>query len=112
MDIEGVIRRGDRLMPDTRMDAGINHSIGVAPKPRLFDEARRRLRLKHYSLRTEQALLDPPVYPYIESGRGRRTQPIGSVTSSDRPLRVAGRHCKSRETDHCHRRTDRRCPVR
>lgn len=44
-------------MPDTQINAGINNSIGVVPRPRLFDEVRRRLRLKHYSLRTEQAYL-------------------------------------------------------
>jgi hypothetical protein len=44
-------------MPDTQIAAGINNAIGVAPRPRLFDEVRRRLRLKHYSLRTEQAYL-------------------------------------------------------
>lgn len=34
-------------------NAGINRMVGGAPAPRLLDEVRRVLRLKHYSLRTE-----------------------------------------------------------
>lgn len=34
---------------------GVNAVAGAARQPRLLDEVRRRLRLKHYSLRTEQA---------------------------------------------------------
>ena len=44
-------------MPDAWSSAAINSPEVAPPKPRLFDEVRRRLRLKHYSLRTEQAYL-------------------------------------------------------
>lgn len=44
-------------MPDARIPAVISNPIAVAPKPKLFDEVRRKLRLKRYSLRTEQAYL-------------------------------------------------------
>lgn len=44
-------------MPDAQIPAVISNPIAVAPKPKLFDEVRRRLRLKRYSLRTEQAYL-------------------------------------------------------
>lgn len=43
-------------MPGVENSAAINQS-DPAQRPRLFDEVRRRLRLKHYSLRTEQAYL-------------------------------------------------------
>ena len=33
---------------------GISAAAPAAPAPRLMDEIRRRLRLKHYSLRTEK----------------------------------------------------------
>ncbi len=36
---------------------GITPEGGDAPRPRLFEEVRRRLRVKHYSLRTERAYL-------------------------------------------------------
>lgn len=35
--------------------AGVTGSSESSPAPRLMDEVRRRIRLKHYSLRTEQA---------------------------------------------------------
>lgn len=44
-------------MPEVQDPAAISNSRVVAPRPKLFDEVRRRLRLKHYSLRTEQAYL-------------------------------------------------------
>ena len=44
-------------MPEVRNPTAINNSAAVVPKPKLFDEVRRKLRLKHYSLRTEQAYL-------------------------------------------------------
>ena len=42
-------------MSYTRESKGVKNSSGCKPEPRLIDEVRRRLRLKHYSLRTEQA---------------------------------------------------------
>jgi integron integrase len=36
---------------------GVNGAPNARPPPRLFDEVRRQLRLKHYSLRTEQAYI-------------------------------------------------------
>jgi integron integrase len=39
----------------THESEGVNKSSMLQPVPRLIDEVRRRLRLKHYSLRTEQA---------------------------------------------------------
>lgn len=44
-------------MPEAQNPAAINNSAAVVPKPKLFDEVRPRLRLKHYGLRTEQACL-------------------------------------------------------
>lgn len=44
-------------MPEVQNPAAINNSAVAAPKLKLFDEVRRRLRLKHYSLRREQAYL-------------------------------------------------------
>ena len=42
----------------TAEDAAVISNLGFAsPRRRLFDEVRRRLRVKHYSLRTEQAYL-------------------------------------------------------
>lgn len=43
-------------MPGVENSAAINQPDS-AQRPRLFDEVGRRLRLKHYSLRTEQAYL-------------------------------------------------------
>ena len=40
-------------MPYTSGNAGINRMVGGRPAPRLLDEVRRVLRLKHYSMRTE-----------------------------------------------------------
>ncbi len=42
-------------MSYTRESEGVKKSSAQVPVPRLIDEVRRRLRLKHYSLRTEQA---------------------------------------------------------
>lgn len=42
-------------MVDIPRDAEINPDRGEARKPRLLEQVRRRLRAKHYSLRTEQA---------------------------------------------------------
>ncbi|EQD55836.1 hypothetical protein B2A_05498, partial [mine drainage metagenome] len=36
---------------------GVSVATEGVPAPRLLDEVRRRLRLKHYSLRTEQAYI-------------------------------------------------------
>lgn len=44
-------------MPEVQDPAAISNSRVAAIRPKLFDEVRRRLRLKHYSLRTEQAYL-------------------------------------------------------
>lgn len=38
-------------------NGGINRTVGGRPAPRLFEEVRRVLRLKHYSLRTEEVYL-------------------------------------------------------
>lgn len=45
-------------MPTVGSDTVISHHGHAPPRPRLLEEVRRGLRLKHYSLRTEQA------YPY------------------------------------------------
>ena len=45
-------------MPTFDSDTAISHHGSVPPRPPLLEEVRRRLRLKHYSFRTEQ------VYPY------------------------------------------------
>ncbi|HET8899056.1 MAG TPA: integron integrase [Rhodanobacteraceae bacterium] len=42
-------------MDDGRESAGVSAAGGGAPAPRLLDAVRGRLRVKHYSLRTEQA---------------------------------------------------------
>lgn len=52
---DDVIRYGHRLMRYHRNDAAITHGPTAPPRPRLLDEVRRRLRVKHYSQRTEQA---------------------------------------------------------
>jgi integron integrase len=44
-------------MPSADSDTAIRKPEQGSPRPRLLDEVRRRLRLKHYSLRTEQAYL-------------------------------------------------------
>jgi Phage integrase, N-terminal SAM-like domain len=45
------------LMPSADSDTAIRKPEQDSPRPRLLDEVRRRLRLKHYSLRTEKAYL-------------------------------------------------------
>src|SRR5690348_5296537 len=42
-----------RAMSYDTENAGINRTVGDSPAPRLMDEVRRVLRLKHYSMRTE-----------------------------------------------------------
>jgi len=44
-------------MPNAKDLGVISNPESAIPRPGLFNEARRRLRLKHYSLRTEQAYL-------------------------------------------------------
>lgn len=44
-------------MPDMENSAALSNQPESAQRPRLFDGVRRKLRLKHYSLRTEQAYL-------------------------------------------------------
>ena len=44
-------------MPAAKDLAVISNPASATPRPKLFDEVRRRLRVKHYSLRTEQAYL-------------------------------------------------------
>jgi Phage integrase, N-terminal SAM-like domain len=44
-------------MQDPATFAVINEALAQPPRPRLLDEVRRRLRVKHYSPRTEQAYL-------------------------------------------------------
>ena len=57
LNIEGVYRQGGRLMPTAEDLAVISNPESAQPRPRLFDEVRRRLRGKHRSLRKEQAYL-------------------------------------------------------
>lgn len=50
-----VIRHGCSVMHYHGSDTVITEASPAQTQPRLLDEVRRRLRLKHYSLRTEQA---------------------------------------------------------
>lgn len=44
-------------MPTVDSDTVIRHHGHAPPRPRLLEEVRRGLRLKHYSLRTEQVYM-------------------------------------------------------
>jgi len=54
-DIEGVIQHEGGHMQYTCESAVVCNPPSDGGRPRLLDEVRRRLRVKRYSLRTEQA---------------------------------------------------------
>ena len=62
-------------MPTTEDIAVISKPGFTPPRPRLFDEVRRRLRVKHYSLRTEQAYLW--IRRYIQNNGRRHPRELG-----------------------------------
>ncbi|SDQ76845.1 phage integrase N-terminal SAM-like domain-containing protein [Pseudoxanthomonas sp. CF125] len=63
-------------MPTTEDIAVISKPGFTPPRPRLFDEVRRRLRVKHYSLRTEQAYLYW-IRRYIQNNGRRHPRELG-----------------------------------
>ena len=63
-------------MPTAEDLAVINNPGSATPRPRLFDEVRRRLRVKHYSLRTEQAYLYW-IRRYIQNNGRRHPRELG-----------------------------------
>jgi integron integrase len=63
-------------MPNAENLAVISNPESATPRPRLFDEVRRRLRVKHYSLRTEQAYLYW-IRRYIQSNGRRHPRELG-----------------------------------
>ncbi len=63
-------------MPESGISAAISNPPNSPPRPRLFDEVRRRLRLKHYSLRTEQAYLYW-IRRYIQTNGRRHPREMG-----------------------------------
>ena len=65
-------------MPTGEDLAVISNPGSVSPRPRLFDEVRRRLRVKHYSLRTEQAYLYW-IRRYIQSNGRRHPRELGGT---------------------------------
>jgi len=65
-------------MPTAEDLAVISNPEPVPPKPRLFDEVRRRLRVKHYSLRTEQAYLYW-IRRYIQINGRRHPRELGGT---------------------------------
>lgn len=65
-------------MPIGEDVAVISKSGSAPPRPRLFDEVRRRLRLKHYSLRTEQAYLYW-IRRYIQANDRRHPRELGGT---------------------------------
>jgi hypothetical protein len=42
---------------DDKAGNAVITAVAVIPRPRLFDVARERMRVKHYSLRTERSYL-------------------------------------------------------
>ncbi len=76
--IDGVIWQGGVHMQYDRGPAALAESPGPARAPRLLDEVRRRLRLKRYSLRTEQAYLYW-IRCYIRTNGLRHPREIGGA---------------------------------
>jgi len=58
-------------------NAGVTGSVAKGAAPRLMDEVRRRIRLKHYSLRTEQAYL-AWIRRFIRENAGRHPRDMGA----------------------------------
>ena len=65
-------------MQYAREPAAISDPSAADGRPRLMDEVRRRLRLKHYSLRTEQAYLYR-IRRYIRDNGRRHPRDMGGV---------------------------------
>lgn len=63
-------------MPTAEKVAVISKPGATPPRPRLFDEVRRGLRVKHYSLRMEQAYLYWSRW-YIQSNGRRHSRELG-----------------------------------
>jgi len=65
-------------MPTAEDLAAISNPDSVSPRPRQFDEVRRRLRVKHYSLRTEQPYLDW-IRRHMQINGGRHPRELGGI---------------------------------
>jgi hypothetical protein len=65
-------------MPTAEDLAVISNPVSVPPRLRLFDEVRRRLRVKHYSLGTEQAYLYW-IRRYIQFNGRRHPRELGGT---------------------------------
>ena len=74
---------------NTSDDKAISES---APAPRLLDQARDRLRLKHYSIRTEQAYVDW-IKRYIRFLDKRHLQPTVPFAPPARPGSTQRKGC-------------------
>ena len=79
----GVYRHGGPLTPTAEDTAVISNLGSTLPRPRLFDEVRRRLRVKHYSLRTGPAYLYW-IRRHIQiNGRRHPREPMRSLMAQD-----------------------------
>ena len=74
----GVYRHGGRLTSTAEDLAVISNPGSALPRPGLFDEVRRGLRVKHYSLRTEQGYLYW-IRRHIQSNRRRHPRELGGT---------------------------------
>ena len=68
-------------MPTAEDLAVINNPRSAPPRPRQFDEIRRRLRVKHYSLRSEQAYLYW-IRRYIQINGRRHPRELGGIVKA------------------------------
>lgn len=78
-------------MPGVENSAVISNQPDPAQRPRLFDEVRRKLRLKHYSLRTEQAYLYW-IRRYIHANGRRHPRDLDGVVVEHFLSELARRH--------------------